>query len=153
MHIFVFSLFRSSSRMITSQPTCMVKRQERVLYNTHTIILKSFWRGQIMDGQSSIVDGLKLHRPSTFLKGQFPHFVSTADEIHLSIYWLWYHSLQRFLYQRFGASILWLVVLPGGCTVISVTLCYIYTRWEHFCYKCPSYSNYQSPKCFTLIYW
>ena len=66
MPIFVFSLFWSSSLMITSQPTCMVKRQERFLYNTHAIILKSSWRGRTMDGQSSTVAGLKSHRRSTF---------------------------------------------------------------------------------------
>ena len=66
MPIFVFSLFRSSSPMVTSQPTCMVKRQERFVYNTHAIILKSSWRGRTMDGQSSTVAGLKLHRPLTF---------------------------------------------------------------------------------------
>src|SRR3954470_5635879 len=40
MPIFACSLFRSSSPMITSQPTCMVKRQESFLYNNHAIILK-----------------------------------------------------------------------------------------------------------------
>src|SRR3954464_11687110 len=40
MHIFVFSLFQSSSPMIIYQTTCMVKRQEMFLYNTRAIILK-----------------------------------------------------------------------------------------------------------------
>ena len=41
-------------------------------------------------------------------------FDNFPDEIHLSIYRLWYY--------RFGASVLWLGVLAASCTVISVIM-------------------------------
>ena len=52
MHIFVFRPFQSSSLMITSQTTCMVRMRGRYSYNTHGTILKSSLRRQRMDGQS-----------------------------------------------------------------------------------------------------
>ena len=42
MHILVFRPFQSSSLMITSQTTCMVRRRGRYSYNTHGSILKCF---------------------------------------------------------------------------------------------------------------
>ena len=40
MHILVFRPFQSSSLMITSQTTSMVRRRGRFSYNTHGSILK-----------------------------------------------------------------------------------------------------------------
>ena len=71
MHILVFRTFQSSSLMITSQTTCMVRRRGRYSYNTHDPILKCSRRGQRMDGQSSTSIGLKLQRPSTSMKAQY----------------------------------------------------------------------------------
>ena len=71
MHILVFRPFQSSSLMITSQTTCMVRRRGRYSYNTHGAVLKSSSRGQRMDGQSSTGTGLKLQRPSTSMKAQY----------------------------------------------------------------------------------
>ena len=71
MHILVFRPFQSSSLMITSQTTSMVRRRGRFSYNTHGSILKCSWRGQRMDGQSSTGTGLKLQRFSTSMKAQY----------------------------------------------------------------------------------
>ena len=71
MHIFVFSPFQSSSPMITSQTTSMVKRRGRYSFNTHGTILKSSSRGRRMGGQSSTGTGLKLQGHSTSLKAQY----------------------------------------------------------------------------------
>ena len=71
MHILVFSPFQSSSLMITSQTTCMVRRRGSYSYNTHCSILKCSWRGWRIDGQSSTGTGLKLQRPSTSMKAQY----------------------------------------------------------------------------------
>ena len=71
MHIFVFSPFQSSSPMITSQTTCMVKRRGRYSFNTHGTILKSSWRGRRLGGQLSIATGLKMQGHSTSLKAQY----------------------------------------------------------------------------------
>ena len=60
MHILVFRPFQSSSLMITSQTTSMVRRRGRFSYNTHGSILKCSWRGRRIDGQSSTGTGLKL---------------------------------------------------------------------------------------------
>ena len=90
MHILVFRPFQSSSLMITSQTTCMVRRRGSYSYNTHGSILKCSWRGRRMDGQSSTGTGLKLQRPSTSMKAQYsPSASAFPDEIHLSMYHLW----------------------------------------------------------------
>ena len=68
MHMFVFRPSQSSSLMITSQTTCMVRRWGRYSYNTHGTILKPSSRGRRMDGQSSTGTSLKLQGPSTSLK-------------------------------------------------------------------------------------
>ena len=81
MHIFVFSTFQSSSPMITSQTTCMVKRRGRFSYNTHGSILKCFWRGRRMDGQSSTGTSLKLQRPSTWMKAQYSPSASAVFQM------------------------------------------------------------------------
>ena len=65
MPIFVFSPFQSSSPMITSQTTSMVKRRGRYSFNTHSTILKSSSRGRRLGGQSSAATGLKLQGHST----------------------------------------------------------------------------------------
>mgnify|MGYP005829279947 CR=1 FL=1 len=77
MHI-LFRPFQSSSLMITSQPTSMVRRRGRFSYNTHGSILKCSWRGWRMDGQSSTDTGLKLQRPSTCMKAQYSPSVSVV---------------------------------------------------------------------------
>ena len=66
-----FRPFQSSSPMITSQPTCMVKRRGVYSYNTHGTILKSSSRGRRTGGQSSTGTGLKLQGPSISLKAQY----------------------------------------------------------------------------------
>ena len=71
MHIFIFSPLQSSSPMITSQTTCMVKRRRRYSFNTNDTLLKSSSRGRRMGGQSSTGTGLKLQGPSTSLKAQY----------------------------------------------------------------------------------
>ena len=81
MHILVFRPFQSSSLMITSHSTCMVRRQGRYSYNTHGLILKCSWRGQRMDGQSSTGTGLKLQRPSTSMKAQYSPSVSAVFQM------------------------------------------------------------------------
>ena len=98
----------------------------------------------------------KVAQAFNFLEGSIFafRFNSFPDEIHLSIYRLWCCTLQRLLYHRFGASVLWPGVLAAGCTVISVIMkilvtiriiwkiyCVIYIWWKHFCYKCPYISN------------
>jgi hypothetical protein len=81
MHIFVFRPFQSSSQMITSQTTCMVKRRGRYSYNTHGTILKSSSRGRRMGGQSSTGTGLKLQGPSTSLKAQYSPSASAVFQM------------------------------------------------------------------------
>ena len=62
MHMLVFRPFQSSSLMITSQTTSMVRRRGRFSYNTHGSILKCSWRGRRTDGQSSTGTGLALQQ-------------------------------------------------------------------------------------------
>ena len=81
MHILVFRPFQSSSLMITSQTTSMVRRRERFSYKTHSSILKCSWRGRRTDGQSSIGTGLKLQRPSTWMKAQYSPFASAVFQM------------------------------------------------------------------------
>jgi hypothetical protein len=81
MHIFVFRPFQSSSLMITSQTTCMVRRRGRYSYNTYGTILKSCSRGWRMDGQSSIGTGLKLQGLSTSLKAQYSSSASVVFQM------------------------------------------------------------------------
>ena len=71
MHILVFRPFQSTSLMITSQTSCMVRRRGRYSYNTHGSTLKCSWRGWRTDGQSSTGTSLKLQRPSTWMKAQY----------------------------------------------------------------------------------
>ena len=80
MHILVFRPFQSSSLMITSQTTCMVRRR-RYSYNTHGSILKCSWRGRRMDGQSSTGTSLKLQRPSTWMKAQYSPSASVVFQM------------------------------------------------------------------------
>ena len=81
MHILVFRPFQSSSLMITSQTTSMVRRRGRFSYNTHGSILKCCWRGWRMDGQSSTGTGLKLQRPSTWMKAQYSPSASAVFQM------------------------------------------------------------------------
>ena len=86
MHIFVFRPVQSSSLMITSQTTCMVRRGGKFSYNTHGSILKCSWRGWRMDGQSSTGTGLKLQRPSAPMKAQYSPFASVVSRWDTSVY-------------------------------------------------------------------
>src|SRR6266536_5397057 len=81
MHIFVFSTFQSSSPMITSQTTCLVKRRGSYSFNTHGTILKSSSRGRRLGGQLSIATGLKLQGHSTSLKAQYSPFASEVSQM------------------------------------------------------------------------
>ena len=81
MHSFVFCTFQSSSPMITSQTTCMVKRRGRYSFNTHGTILKSCWRGRRLGGQLSIATGLKLQGHSTSLKAQYLPSASVVSQM------------------------------------------------------------------------
>ena len=87
MHILVFRPFQSSSLMITSQTTCMVRRRGRYSYNTHGSILKCSWRGRRMDGPSwpKVTKTFNINEGSIFAFC----FSSFPDEIHLSMYRLW----------------------------------------------------------------
>ena len=81
MHILVFRPFQSSSLMITSQTTSMVRRRGGFSYNSHGSILKCSWRGRRMDGQSSTGTGLKLQRPSTWMKAQYSPSASAVFQM------------------------------------------------------------------------
>ena len=81
MHILVFRPFQSNSLMITSQTTSMVRRLGGFSYNTHSLILKCFWRGRRMDDQSSTGTGLKLQRPSTWMKAQYLPSASAVFQV------------------------------------------------------------------------
>ena len=81
MHILVFRPFQSSSLMITSQTTSMVMRRGRFSYNTHGSILKCSWRGWRTNGQSSTGTGLKLQRPSTWMKAQYSPSASAVFQM------------------------------------------------------------------------
>ena len=86
MHILVFRPFQSSSLMITSQTTSMVRRRGRFSYNTHGSILKCSWRGWRTDGQSSTGTGLKLQRPSTWMKAQYSPSASAVFQMRCICY-------------------------------------------------------------------
>ena len=81
MQILVFRPFHSSSLMITSQTNSMVRRRGRYSYNTHSSILKCSWRGRRIHGQSSIGTGLKLQRPSTWMKAQYSPSASAVFQM------------------------------------------------------------------------
>ena len=81
MHILVFRHYHSSSLMITSQTTSMVRRRGRFSYDTHSSILKCSWRGRRMDGQSSTGTGLKLQRPLTSMKAQYSPSTSAVFQM------------------------------------------------------------------------
>ena len=97
MHILVFRPFQSSSLMITSQTTSMVRRRGRFSYNTHGSILKCSWRGRRMDGQSSIGTGLKLQRPSTWMKAQYSPSASAVFQMRcISLCTVYDANFERF---------------------------------------------------------
>ena len=107
MHILVFRPFQSSSLMITSQITCMVRRRGRYSYNTHSSILKCSWRGQRMDGQSSTGTGLKLQRPSTWMKAQYSPSASAVFQMRcICLYTVYDANFERFymLHVKLGAG-------------------------------------------------
>ena len=98
LHIFVFSTFQSSSPMITSQTTCMVKRRGRYSFNTHGTILKSCWRGRRLGGQLSIATGLKLQGHSTSLKAQYLPSASAVSQMRfICLFTVYDATFQRFL--------------------------------------------------------
>ena len=111
MHILVFRPFQSSSLMITSQTTCMVRRRGRYSYNTHGSILKCSWRGRRMDGQSSTGTGLKLQRPSTWMKAQYSPSASAVFQMRcICVYTVYDDNFERFymLHVKFGAgAVVW----------------------------------------------
>ena len=90
MHILVFRPFQSSSLMITSQTTSMVRRRGRFSYNTHGSILKCSWRGWRTNGiihrhWPKVAKTFNINEGSIFAF----RFSSFPDEMHLSIYRLW----------------------------------------------------------------
>ena len=98
MHSFVFSTFQSSSPMITSQTTCMVKRRGRYSFNTHDTILKSCWRGRRLGGQLSIATGLKLQGHSTSLKAQYLSSASAVSQMRfICLFTVYDATFRRFL--------------------------------------------------------
>ena len=108
MHSFVFSTFQSSSPMITSQTTCMVKRRGRYSFNTHGTILKSCWRGRRLGGQLSIATGLKLQGHSTSLKAQYLPSTSAVSQMRfICLFTLYDATFQRFfmLHVKLGAAV------------------------------------------------
>ena len=97
MHILVFRPFQSSSLIITSQTTCMVRRRGRFSYNTHGSILKCSWRGRRTDGQSSTGTGLKLRRPSTWMKAQYSPSASAVFQMRcICLYTVYDANFERF---------------------------------------------------------
>ena len=91
IHILVFRPFQSSSLMITSQTTFMVRRRGRDSYNTHGSILKCSWRGRRTDGQIIHMHWPKVGKTFNMNEGSIFafRFSSFPDEMHLSIYSLW----------------------------------------------------------------
>ena len=108
LHIFVFSTFQSSSPMITSQTTCMVKRRGRYSFNTHGTTLKSCWRGRRLGGQLSIATGLKLQGHSTSLKAQYLPSASAVSQMRfICLFTVYDATFQRFLmlHVKLGAVV------------------------------------------------
>src|SRR3954471_1808755 len=108
MHIFVFSTLQSSSPMITSQTTCMVKRRGRYSFNTHGTILKSCLRGRRLGGQLSIATGLKLRGHSTSLKAQYLPSASAVSQMRfICLFTMYDATFQRFLtlHVKLGAVV------------------------------------------------
>ena len=107
-HSFVFSTFQSSSPMITSQTTCMVKRRGRYSFNTHGTILKSCWRGRRLGGQLSIATGLKLQGHSTSLKAQYLPSASAVSQMRfICLFTMYDATFQRFfmLHVKLGVVV------------------------------------------------
>ena len=97
MHILVFKPLQSSPLMITSQTTSMVRRRGRFSYNTHGSILKCSWRGRRTDGQSSTGTGLKLQRPSTWMKAQYSPSASAVFQRRcICLYTVYDANFERF---------------------------------------------------------
>ena len=108
MHILVFRPFQSSSLMITSQTTYMVRRRGRYSYNTHSSILKCSWRGRRMDGQSSTGTGLKLQGHSTSLKAQYLPSASAVSQMTvICLFTMYDATFLRFLmlHVKLGAVV------------------------------------------------
>ena len=108
MHILVFRPFQSSSLMITSQTTSMVRRRGRFSYNTHGSILKCSWRGRRLGGQLSIAAGLKLQGNSTSLKAQYLPSASVVSQMRfICLFTVYDATFQRFLilHVKLGAVV------------------------------------------------
>ena len=69
--IYAHPCFQAFPKKFTDDYLSMVRRRGRFSYNTHGSILKCSWRGRRTDGQSSTGTGLKLQRPSTWMKAQY----------------------------------------------------------------------------------
>ena len=86
-----------ASPMITSQTTSVVRRRGKFSYNTHGSILKCSWRGRRMDSQSSTSTGLKLQRPSTWMKAQYsPSTSAIFQMICISLCIVYDANFERF---------------------------------------------------------
>ena len=86
-----------ASLMITSQTTSVVRRRGKFSYNTHGSILKCSWRGRRTDGQSSTRTGLKLQRPSTWMKAQYSPSASAVFEMRcICLYTVYDANFERF---------------------------------------------------------
>ena len=86
-----------ASLMITSQTTSVVRRRGKFSYNTHGSILKCSWRGRRMDGQSSTCTGLKLQRPSTWMKAQYSPSASVGFQMRcISLCTVYDANFERF---------------------------------------------------------
>ena len=108
MHILVFRPFKSSSLMITSQTTCMVRRWGRYSFNNNGTILKSCWRGWRLGGQLSIANGLKLQGHSTSLKAQYLPSASAVSQMRfICLFTVYDATFQRFLmlHVKLGAVV------------------------------------------------
>ena len=120
MHILVFRPFQSSSLMITSQTTSMVRRRGSYSYNTHGSIFKCSWRGRRMDSQSSTGTGLKLQRPSTSMKAQYSPSASV-------VFW-WDASVfvpSMMLISKGSRCCMWNLVLVQLCNGVAECWSYI----------------------------
>ena len=120
MHILVFRPFQRSSLMITSQTTYMVRRRGRYSYNTHCSILKCSWRGQRMDGRSSIGTGLKLQRPSTSMRLNIRLLLQQFSRWDTSVY---VPSMMRIL--KDSRCCMWNLLLVQLCNGVAECWSYI----------------------------
>ena len=131
MHSFVFSTFQSSSLMITSQTTSMVRRRGRFSHNTHSSVLKCSWRVRRMDGQLSTGTGLKLQIPSTSMKALYSPSPSAVFPMRcICLCTVYDANFERFymLHVKLGAG----AIVQWGSWVLKFIMLYsdVFQLWN-----------------------